>query len=79
MKKVRWWTMAVLVFTCMFAVLIDIWLFLNDETSTISAAIIQYTGASEGSYRSAIAGFVFGSLMTHFTKWGRDADQEKMQ
>jgi hypothetical protein len=49
--------------------LIDIVLFMNDTQSTVSASIQQYLGASEGSYRSAMTGFIMGALLVHFTKW----------
>lgn len=71
MKKLQWWTMAVLMFVLMGTLLVDIFLFMNDSESTVSAAIIEFTGASTGSYRSAMIGFIVGSLLTHFTKWGK--------
>lgn len=72
MKIVRWWLMSFLVFAIMFGLLADIYLFLNDSQLTISATLQDFVGGSKESYRSALVGFLVGSLLTHFTRWGRD-------
>lgn len=75
MKKIRaatWWLMSILVFTIMFALIADIYLYLSDKDSTISAVMQDWFGASTGSYRAAMVGFLAGSLLNHFTAWGRD-------
>jgi len=69
MRDLKWWLAAILIFTLMAMFLLDIALFMNDTQSTVSASIQQYLGASEGSYRSAMTGFILGGLLVHFTRW----------
>jgi hypothetical protein len=71
MRKVIWWLMSILIFGLMFALLADIFLYMNDTNSTISAFLQDWLGGSKESYRAAISGFLIGSLLTHFTRWGR--------
>ena len=72
-KKIKWWVMAILVFTLMFGLLADIFLFVNDPESTISAVVQSYVGGSVDSLRAALAGFAVGALLVHFCEWGRKA------
>lgn len=72
-RKILWWLMSFLVFGLMFALLVDVFLYLSDSNSTISAYLQDWLGGSRESYRAAMAGFLIGSLLTHFTAWGRDA------
>lgn len=70
-RKVLWWLMSILIFGAMFALLVDIWLFSNDQDSTISAFFQDYFGGSFSAWRAAMVGFLLGSLLNHFTAWGR--------
>ena len=72
-RKALWWLMSFLVFGLMFALLADIFLYMNDSNATISATLQDWLGGSPEVYRASMAGFLLGSLLTHFTAWGRDA------
>ena len=72
-RKILWWVTAILVFTLMIGLLADIFLYVNDSDSTISATIQDYLGGSTETYRAVMVGFTLGSLVVHLSKWGRDA------
>lgn len=72
-RKATFYLMSVLVFGLMFALLFDMYLYMTDSNTTISAYLQDWLGGSRESYRAAMAGFLIGSLLTHFTAWGRDA------
>lgn len=72
-RKITWWLMSILIFGLMFALLADVFLFMNDSNATISARLQDWFGGSQESFRAMLSGFVIGVLLTHFTKWGRDA------
>ena len=63
--------MSILIFGLMFALLADVFLYMNDSDATISAFLQDWFGGSVASYRAGLTGFILGSLLNHFMAWGR--------
>ena len=70
LRKVMWWFVAVSTFFGLMAIMVDILMYSYGQEYMLTADLQKYFDGSWISFRSALAGFVCGSLLTHLTKWG---------
>jgi hypothetical protein len=71
MKDKKGWLMAIVAFGVIITCALDILVYMIDPSYTITHHVQDWCGGSAESYRAAMFGFIFGSLMNHFCQWGR--------
>ncbi len=76
LRKVMWWFVAVSTFFGLMAIMVDILMYSYGQEYMLTADLQEYFDGSWVSFRSALAGFVCGSLLTHLTKWGGEKKHE---
>lgn len=70
-KDAKGWFMAIVVFGIIITCALDILVYTIDVNYTLTYQIQNWVGGSAESYRAAMFGFIFGSLLNHFCQWGK--------